>query len=76
MIAGLEKPREDYVELILHHCVTAWLIGSSYTVNLTQIGLAVYFSMDLPDFMLAVSKCLNYIGGRVKTTSKNGCRCR
>jgi acyl-CoA-dependent ceramide synthase len=24
---GLEKPRKDFVELIVHHIVTLWLIG-------------------------------------------------
>lgn len=27
MILGLEKPRSDYKELVMHHLVTLWLIG-------------------------------------------------
>lgn len=27
MLLGLEKPRKDYYELVLHHFVTLWLIG-------------------------------------------------
>ncbi|ORY55147.1 TLC domain-domain-containing protein [Leucosporidium creatinivorum] len=62
MIAGLEKPRDDFMELVLHHIVTAWLVGASYIVNLTQIGILIFFSMDLPDLMLSISKCINYVG--------------
>ncbi|KAH9943467.1 TLC domain-containing protein [Epithele typhae] len=61
---GLEKPRKDFYELIAHHLVTLWLVGTprwSYLVNLTLIGNAVYLSMDLPDAWLAFSKLLNYL---------------
>ncbi|KDE06226.1 hypothetical protein MVLG_03385 [Microbotryum lychnidis-dioicae p1A1 Lamole] len=62
MIAGLEKPRDDYVELILHHCITFWLVFASYVTNLTHIGTAVFVSMDIPDAVFALSKCINYVG--------------
>ncbi|SCZ96477.1 BZ3500_MvSof-1268-A1-R1_Chr8-2g10219 [Microbotryum saponariae] len=62
MIAGLEKPRDDYVELILHHCITFWLVFASYIANLTHIGTAVFVSMDIPDAVFALSKCINYVG--------------
>ncbi|KAF8970934.1 TLC domain-containing protein [Flammula alnicola] len=58
---GLEKPRKDYWEQIVHHLVTVWLVGWSYLVNLTYIGNAVYMNMDIPDAFLAFSKLLNYI---------------
>ena len=28
LILGLEKPRKDYFELVIHHFVTLWLVGS------------------------------------------------
>jgi acyl-CoA-dependent ceramide synthase len=28
LLLGLEKPRKDYAELVVHHFVTLWLIGS------------------------------------------------
>ncbi|KAM0746817.1 longevity assurance proteins LAG1/LAC1 [Meredithblackwellia eburnea MCA 4105] len=58
----LEKPRSDYYQLIIHHLVTLWLIGWSYAINLTVIGVAVFISMDVPEIFLAGSKCLNYVG--------------
>ena len=33
----------------------------SYGVNLTFIGNAVYTSMDVPDFFLAMVKVFNYL---------------
>jgi len=56
----IEKPRSDFIELCIHHCVTLWLVGWSYVVNLTMIGTAIFVSMDLPDTFLAISKCFNY----------------
>ncbi|POY76456.1 hypothetical protein BMF94_0657 [Rhodotorula taiwanensis] len=61
LVMGLEKPRSDFTELVIHHIVTLWLVGWSYAINLTMIGTAVFVSMDIPDVFLAFSKCLNYI---------------
>jgi len=61
MVLRLEKPRSDFVELVLHHIVTLWLIGWSYFLNLSYIGIAVFFSMDIADVFLAFSKMLNYL---------------
>ncbi|KAH8830444.1 longevity assurance proteins LAG1 LAC1 [Flagelloscypha sp. PMI_526] len=60
LVLGLEKPRKDYHVLVAHHFVTLWLIGWSYLINLTLIGNAVYMSMDVPDAIFALAKCLNY----------------
>jgi very-long-chain ceramide synthase len=27
LVAGLEKPRSDYYQLVAHHFVTIWLVG-------------------------------------------------
>ncbi|KAI0304098.1 TLC domain-containing protein [Russula brevipes] len=67
LVFGLEKPRKDYKELVAHHLVTLWLVGSgfpfrwSYGINLTLIGNAVYTSMDVPDAFLAIVKVFNYL---------------
>jgi len=61
LLLKLEKPRQDYYELVAHHIVTLWLVGWSYLINLTQIGNAVYVSMDVPDTFLACTLILNII---------------
>lgn len=61
LVLRLEKPRSDFNELIVHHLVTLWLIGWSYTLSLTHIGTAIFVSMDIPDVFFALSKCLNYL---------------
>lgn len=55
LLLGIEKPRKDFAELVLHHFVTVYLVSSSYIVNLTWIGNAVFITMDITDFFFAVS---------------------
>ncbi|KAJ7850039.1 longevity assurance proteins LAG1/LAC1 [Mycena olivaceomarginata] len=62
LVLGLERPRKDYREFIIHHCVTIWMVGWSYLMNLTLIGQAVYLSMDVPEVFFSFSKLLNYAG--------------
>lgn len=57
----IEKPRSDFVELVIHHIVTLWLVGWSYLTNLTMIGTAIFVSMDISDAFLGFSKCINYL---------------
>ncbi|KAG8766006.1 hypothetical protein FRC12_007141 [Ceratobasidium sp. 428] len=61
MILGLEKPRKDFMELVLHHIVTIYLIAASYIVNLTWIGNAVFITMDVSDAFFALAKIFNYL---------------
>jgi len=63
----LEKPRKDFTELIVHHIVTIWLVGWSYTINLTYIGNAVFLTMDVSDVFLAAAKVCNYL--QLETTA-------
>lgn len=32
LVLGLEKPRKDYWELVVHHIVTLWLVGYAISV--------------------------------------------
>lgn len=57
----LEKPRKDFKELVFHHIVTLALIWLSYVFHFTNMGLAVYITMDVSDFFLSLSKTLNYL---------------
>jgi acyl-CoA-dependent ceramide synthase len=55
MLLGLEKPRKDFKELVAHHIVTLALIGLSYRFHFTYMGIAVFLTHDISDFVLAVS---------------------
>lgn len=55
LVLGLEKPRKDFHQLILHHVVTVALIFLSYRFHFTNIGLPVYITHDISDWFLAVS---------------------
>jgi acyl-CoA-dependent ceramide synthase len=55
LLLMLEKPRKDFKELVLHHVVTLALIWLSYRFHFTYMGIAVYITMDISDFFLAVS---------------------
>ncbi|AGO10461.1 AaceriABR009Wp [[Ashbya] aceris (nom. inval.)] len=61
LVLQLEKPRKDFRELVFHHIVTLALISLSYVFHFTKMGLAVYITMDVSDFFLALSKILNYM---------------
>jgi acyl-CoA-dependent ceramide synthase len=56
----LEKPRKDYSQLVEHHIVTLLLIGLSYRFHFTYMGLAVFITHDLADFLFAVSLSLTF----------------
>jgi acyl-CoA-dependent ceramide synthase len=55
MLLGLEAPRKDYNELVLHHVITIALIWCSYRFHFAFMGIGVFFTHDASDFFLAVS---------------------
>ncbi|ORY35426.1 putative phingosine N-acyltransferase protein [Naematelia encephala] len=61
LAAKVEKPRKDFRELVMHHMVTLWLIGWSYGLYLTYIGVSIFVTMDISDVFLALAKCVNYV---------------
>ncbi|CAI4056656.1 hypothetical protein SKDZ_03G0920 [Saccharomyces kudriavzevii ZP591] len=61
LVLQLEKPRKDHKELIFHHIVTLLLIWSSYVFHFTKMGLPVFITMDVSDFLFSLSKTLNYL---------------
>ncbi|CAG8379700.1 unnamed protein product [Penicillium salamii] len=60
MLLGMEKPRKDFRELVMHHVVTLALIALSYRFHFAYMGIAIYITHDISDFFLAVSKSLHY----------------
>jgi len=57
----LEKPRKDFLELVIHHFTTLSLIFLSYRFHFTWIGVPVFWTHDISDVLLAFSKILNYL---------------
>jgi len=54
---GLKK--SDFVEMTLHHLVTLLLYGSSYLLNMQEIGSTIAFIHDIGDVIINVSKMLS-----------------
>lgn len=65
LILGLEKPRKDYKEFVLHHIVTIALIWCSYRFHFAYMGVGVFFTHDISDFFLAVSQHNNLIAKKL-----------
>lgn len=51
----LEKPREDYLQLIFHHVITLVAIGLSYGGKYTDLGIMILVTHDASDAVLGVS---------------------
>lgn len=54
----LSKPRNDYVEMMLHHVVTVFLIFLSYMSNYSNLGAIVLFLHDWSDICVSVTRSL------------------
>jgi len=57
----LEKPRKDFLELVIHHLTTISLIFLSYRFHFTWIGVPVFWTHDVSDILLTLCKILNYL---------------
>ncbi|KAK4187719.1 sphingosine N-acyltransferase lac1 [Podospora australis] len=57
----LEKPRQDYVQLIFHHVITLVAIGLSYVGKYTDLGVMILVTHDASDAILSVAKLLRYV---------------
>lgn len=57
----LEERRKDYVEMMMHHVLTVWLILNSFVGNELPIGLVVLACHDISDIALDLMKMANYL---------------
>ena len=46
------KPRNDFIEMLLHHSMTVFLISLAYLMNYVTTSLLVLFSHDLSDILV------------------------
>eukprot|EP01114_Cavostelium_apophysatum_P023176 TRINITY_DN8650_c0_g1_i1.p1 TRINITY_DN8650_c0_g1~~TRINITY_DN8650_c0_g1_i1.p1 ORF type:complete len:312 (+),score=63.66 TRINITY_DN8650_c0_g1_i1:117-1052(+) len=57
-----EVRRKDFVQMLLHHVLSAGLIGMSYYMNLYRFGAVLLFLHDVNDIILESGKMLIYAG--------------
>lgn len=53
--------RSDFMEYLVHHCVTIALMSFSWVAYFHRIGSLVLILHDVGDIFLSLAKCLNYI---------------
>jgi len=64
----LSKPKNDYIEMVLHHIVTVLLIFLSYMSNYSNVGAPIMFLHDWSDIFTASSRMLlDAPGGKIPT---------
>ena len=51
---NLEKRRKDFGQMLLHHCVTSFLMYVAYAYRWTNVGNVILCIMDVVDFLLPV----------------------
>lgn len=50
----------DFAALVLHHCITLFLVFCSWLTDFTRIGSFIMVLHDCSDIFLEVAKCFNY----------------
>ena len=49
--------RNDYIEMVLHHCVTIFLYAFSYLCNFSVAGAIIMFLHDIADCFTSGVQC-------------------
>ncbi|PNY26916.1 Sphingosine N-acyltransferase lag1 [Tolypocladium capitatum] len=62
VVVHIEERRKDHWQMLTHHFVTIALIGASYAYHQTKVGNLIMVLMDVVELLLAVAKCLKYLG--------------
>lgn len=57
---GKDNKRKDFVEQIIHHLATIFLITFSYACNFVRVGTLVMMVHDISDIFLEAAKCAHY----------------
>lgn len=61
-VINLEERRSDFWQMLIHHIVTLFLIGGSFTASFYRVGYAILALMDPADVCLGTAKLLKYMG--------------
>lgn len=62
-----ETKRKDFWATMLHHLVTVTLIGYSYALGFTKVGVLIMFLHDICDSPLEMAKLAKYAGQETLT---------
>jgi len=62
MVINIEERRKDHWQMFTHHIITCILLFTSYGYHQTKVGNVVLILMDVVDLLLALAKCLKYLG--------------
>ncbi|TVY67442.1 Sphingosine N-acyltransferase-like protein FUM18 [Lachnellula suecica] len=62
MVIHIEERRKDHWQMFTHHIVTTLLIFTSYGYHQTKVANVILCLMDVVDILLAIAKCLKYLG--------------
>jgi len=57
-----DEPRSDYVEYLLHHVVTVFLIAASFYTRIQRYGLIILLLHDVGDIFMNWAKVFKYMG--------------
>jgi hypothetical protein len=60
----IEPKRSDFVEYVIHHTTTIFLVAFSSLALETRVGAYVFFIHDVPDIFLCAAKSLHYLGDK------------
>ena len=55
---AIDHVRHDYVEMMLHHIVTLFLMSFSYMLNMQNAGATVLFLHDIADIFTCFVRCI------------------
>ncbi|TGJ80550.1 hypothetical protein E0Z10_g8230 [Xylaria hypoxylon] len=62
LVVNLEARRQDYWQMIAHHCATIILITTAYAYHYTRVSNLILVLMDIIELIFPLAKCLKYLG--------------
>merc|ERR1712176_905974 len=65
---GIEKKRKDFLQMVLHHLTTVFVIGISYIYGWNRIGVVVMLLLDPGDVPLHAAKMCKYMHDATKSS--------
>ena len=65
MVLDVPNRKKDFVEMMLHHGITATLTIMSYAIGHLRVGFIVILLHNVADPPLHIAKCFNYVCKRL-----------